>query len=300
LLEATLARARHFAPPERSVVIVNRNHLDVARAQLGTLPRRSVLIQPCNRDTGPGLLFALLSLARVRPTATVAVLPSDHFVDNDGTFMRHVERAGRIVARHPDKVVLLGIEPDRPETGFGYIVPTRPLCRCQAATGASHVAGFWEKPGADMLFKLLAQKALWNSFVMVFQLPVMLDLIRRLVPLEYAQMKDVHSDRAALERRYSNLSPWNFSSQVLARIPEHLVVLRVDDVHWSDWGTRESIEYSLKTLRRGAPWVHQGMIAPCSRSEPRLPLPGKIVSPHGSPAPPDDRRQATYQLLPAR
>jgi hypothetical protein len=48
--------------------------------------------------------------------------------------------------------------------------------------------------------------------------------------------------------------PWNFSTEVLTHIPEHLVVLRVDDVHWSDWGTRESIEWTLKTLQRVPPW----------------------------------------------
>ena len=255
LLEATLARTRYFTRPDRTVVVVNRNHLDMARAQLGTLPSANTLVQPGNRDTGPGLLFGLLSLARSHPTATVAVFPSDHYVDDDRMFIRHVERSAQIVARHPDKIALLGIQPDRPEPGFGYVVPGQPLCPCLEVTGASHVAGFWEKPNADTARELLAQKALWNSFVMVFQLHFMLELLQRLVPWELERMRDVHGDPEALWRRYASLIPWNFSTEVLARIPEHLVVLRVDDVHWSDWGTRESIEWTLKTLQRVPPWL---------------------------------------------
>jgi mannose-1-phosphate guanylyltransferase len=255
LLEATLARTRYFTRPERTVVVVNRTHLDLARPQLRTLPSTNTLVQPGNRDTGPGLLFGLLSLARSHPAATVAVFPSDHYVDDDRVFIRHVERSVQIVTRHPDKIALLGIQPDRPEPGFGYVVPRQPPCAFLEVTGASQVAGFWEKPNADTARELLTQKALWNSLVMVFQLPFMLELLQRLVPWEFERMRDAHGDPDALGHRYASLIPWNFSTKVLARIPEHLVVLRVDDVHWSDWGTRESIEWTLKTLQRVPPWL---------------------------------------------
>jgi mannose-1-phosphate guanylyltransferase len=255
LLEATLARVRHFAAPERTMVVIDHSHLDIARTQVATLATPNVLIQPCNRDTGPGLLFALLALARAHPTATVAVFPSDHYVDNDPAFIRHVERSARIVVLYPDKIALLGIQPDRADPGFGYIVPTEPVRTGAEALGAFHVSGFWEKPSPNAACDLVAQKGLWNSFVMVFRLARMLDLLQRLMPAEFAQMRVMHDDPDALVRHYPSLSRWNFSTQVLARIPEHLVVLRVDDVYWNDWGTRESIERTLETLHRVPPWV---------------------------------------------
>jgi len=251
LLEATLARTLRFAPPERTLVVVNDNHLALARAQLGALPSQNVLVQPCNRDTGPGLLFALLSLFRRHPTTIAAVFPSDHYVDDDPAFVRHVEQAARVVTLHPDKIAILGIQPDRPDPGFGYLMPTHPL----GASGAWHVAGFREKPDANTARELLAQNGLWNSFVMVFRLRFMLELLHDLVPGEFERMAEVHEDEAALTHRYDSISPWNFSTEVLARIAQHLVVLRVEDVHWSDWGTRESIEWTLKTLQRVPPWL---------------------------------------------
>lgn len=69
LLEATLARSRLFAPREPVSVVVNQNHPSLARRQLAGPPAGNVPVQPLNRDTGPGMLFALTQLVRARPDA---------------------------------------------------------------------------------------------------------------------------------------------------------------------------------------------------------------------------------------
>ena len=127
LLEATLARTRLFAPPDRINVIVNENHRELAMEQLNTLPKSNILVQPQNRDTGPGMIFALLHLERTHPDAIVAVFPTDHFIDDDRTFVAHTLRAVNTVARMPDKIAILGIAPDQPETEYGYILPDGPV-----------------------------------------------------------------------------------------------------------------------------------------------------------------------------
>lgn len=254
LLEATLARTQQFASAERTLVIINRNHLDLARAQLRMLPAQSVLVQPRNCDTGPGLLFSLLHLKRRHPSAIVAVFPSDHYIGDDRTFVRHVERATQIVSELPDKVVLLGIRPDRCEPGYGYLEPAQPLPSNAAGALAFHVAGFREKPTPTLAKSILARGGLWNSFVMVFQLERMLELIRDLLPHEFEQLAGLSDDAEAAALCYHDLVPWNFSSAVLARIPQHLVALRVDDVHWSDWGTQRAIERTLRLLKQRPPW----------------------------------------------
>jgi len=255
LLEATLARAHHFAQCERTIVIVNRNHLDVGREQLRALEPRNVLVQPCNRDTGPGLLFGLLHLGRRDPQATVAVFPSDHYVGDGCVFIAHVNRAADIVTEHPDKVAVLGIRPDRAEPGYGYITPAQPLRTRQDSGPAFGVTAFREKPSAELARSLFRAGGLWNSFVMVFQVGRMLELLRGVAPAEYDRMWRHSNDPGRLAELYGEITAWNFSSHVLARIPEHLVVLPVDDVHWNDWGTRESIEHTLRVLNQPPPWT---------------------------------------------
>jgi mannose-1-phosphate guanylyltransferase len=254
LLESTIARSQLFAPLARTMVVVNRNHLAVGHAQLRAVPSENILVQPCNRETGPGLLYALLLLSdRVRD-AIVAVFPSDHYVDHDQVFIAHVNRAVGVVAVHPDKLAVLGIRPSHPEPGYGYITPARPVRSPAIAGLAFRVAAFREKPSADQARSLLATGSLWNSFVMVFQLSRMLELLRRTAPDEFTCMRALRRDPAQLAAVYPDLAPWNFSSHFLARIPQHLIVLPVDDVHWSDWGTREAIETTLRALNQVPPW----------------------------------------------
>ena len=142
LLEATLARTELFTSRENVHIIINRDHVGLATDQIRELPETNVFIQPANRDTGPGLIFSLMRLNMKRPDATVAVFPTDHYVDNDPVFIGHTFRATRLIARMPDKIAILGIAPDRPETGYGYLLPDSPVRRCEKTY---HVKAFVEK-----------------------------------------------------------------------------------------------------------------------------------------------------------
>jgi mannose-1-phosphate guanylyltransferase len=255
LLEVTLDRARHFATVEHTMVIVNSDHLPFAADQLRALPRDNVIVQPCNRDTGPGLVFALEHVAQRDPNATIAVFPSDHFVDDDRKFVSYIRQAAWIVSRLPRKVVLLGIRPDHPESSYGYVTLSRRL-RTNAAEGvAFRVGAFVEKPGHDRARELLETGGLWNSFVMIFELQRMLELIRHVIPAEVHRIDELRERRRTFAEIYEEIHPWNFSHRVLARIPHELVVVPVEGVHWSDWGTRASIEHTLMSLDRPPPWL---------------------------------------------
>jgi len=254
LLEATLGRVRSFAPRERTAVVLNRNHIDIGRDQIHFLPAENILVQPSNRDTGPGLLFALLHLARRDPHAIVAVFPSDHYVRNEAAFMDAVGRASHLLACFPEKVVVLGVHPDRPDPGFGYVMPGEPVDPAEW-DDAFHVHCFQEKPAPKTAAMLIAAGGLWNSFVMVYRVATMLQLLERLMPAEVVEMRRaVHNTPGAIANTYAALSPWNFSSRLLAQIPEHLLVLRVKDVGWSDWGTPESIRRTILTFASPPRW----------------------------------------------
>jgi mannose-1-phosphate guanylyltransferase len=210
------------------------------------LPRGNVIVQPSNRDTGPGPLFGLLRLAWRYPAAVIAVFPSDHYVRDDLAFLGHLDRATRVVRRLPDKIVLLGIEPDRPEPGLGYI-ETGEAVGLVDDCSTFHVAAFHEKPSAEAAKAIIARGGLWNSFVMVFCLGRVLELLRNKRRADCEQM-----ERGATA--YRALPSWNFSHDFLARVPEDLIAMRVENIGWSDWGTPESIERTFALLNRHPPW----------------------------------------------
>lgn len=254
MLEATLGRIAPLIPPERTLVIVNRDHLPLAREQLRALPAENVLVQPRNRDTGPGLLWSLLVLEARRPGARVAVFPSDHYVANDDAFHGCVRHADGVVHQFPDKITLLGIQPDHPAAGYGYVVPARPLATSEPLP-AFHVATFREKPDRALARRILRRGALWNSLVMVFQVRRMLDLLAEVRSDDHRAMVEASRVPDGLERLYENAPSWNFSSDFLAKVPDALVVLRADGTGWSDWGTRQAIERTFAELKLVPPWI---------------------------------------------
>jgi len=252
MLEATLDRVRPLVPAERTLVIVNRDHLPLALPQVAGLPAENVLIQPRNLDTGPGILWSLLEIRRRAPHARVAMFPSDHYVAHDLAFRDAVTRALDVVARRPHKLALLGIEPDQASTEYGYVLPSLPLDPCEARS--FHVAAFHEKPSARDAAYFVSRGGLWNSFVMAFRASTVLDLISRRLTGPYSDLEASFGRRGALERYYASGSAWNFSHDLLAQAADHLAVVRTEDTGWSDWGTPRSIERTFAALNRVPPW----------------------------------------------
>jgi len=256
LLETTLWRIAPLVPAERTLAIVNRDHLPIAGPHLRSLDASNVLVQPRNLDTGPGVSMSLLAIARRDPDATVAMFPSDHYVRDSYAFRRAIERMRRVVAALPRKIALLGARPEHADGGYGYITPGEALGPDRGTFG---VLAFHEKPAAAVAAEMVRRGALWNSLVMVASVRRVLELLRALHPADVALLEDTPLAVEALAGVYDRLQPWNFSRHFLARIPEHLAVTRADDLGWSDWGTPESIERSLAAMGVVPPWRHSAL-----------------------------------------
>ena len=82
----------------------------------------TVIVQPANKETGPGILLPLMYLYKRCPEAIVSVFPSDHFILEEDRFMAHVDLAAQAVARNPSRIVLLAMEAHAPEVEYGYVV----------------------------------------------------------------------------------------------------------------------------------------------------------------------------------
>lgn len=257
LLEETRRRARRLIAPERLLTVVTRPHERFYVPALADEAPRTVVVQPDNRGTAPAILYGLLRLAGAAPAAPTAVFPSDHWVSDDDAFMARVEGACEAVQARPELVVLLGIEPDRPETEYGWIEPAElilggwpwPLYR---------VGRFWEKPPRSVAERLQRLGCLWNSFVIVAHPATLQSLIRTAVPALHeafaplrARVGTLWEDEAA-RAVYGRLGSVDFSKQVLQRHPVGLAVLPVTGLAWNDLGdparvraTQERVHWQL-------------------------------------------------------
>ncbi len=257
LLGQTLARIVPLIPPERTVVIGNRAHAEYLRRELpGPVPH--ALVQPANKGTGPGILWPARWIATRDPDATVAVFPSDHFVHQERAFLAYVARAARIVHERPDLVVLLGMDPDSPESGYGWIEPGEPVW---GAPGCAHVRGFWEKPPADLAGRFLRAGFLWNSLIVVARARALGALGRAYLPDIDARLAELEAQAGAedegwsLRQAFARMRPANFSRDVLERGDRAVAVLPVRGVLWSDWGTPERVVGTLRRIGASPPWL---------------------------------------------
>ena len=143
-----------------------------------------MVVQPANRETGPGLLLPLTYLYKRYPEAPVAVFPSDQFILEADHLMRHIRLAQAVVERHPSKLVLLGVTPDYEESDYGYILPT-------SARDTTWLGNF---DGSKLSLRsrifcaptsLIGQGALWNTMLMVFNAGALLRWVSELHPKIY-------------------------------------------------------------------------------------------------------------------
>ena len=257
MIEHAFARAEKVIPRERIFTVVNRDHLrhPEAEQQLSTRSAGTVVVQPENRDTFAGVLLPLMHICKRYPGATVVVFPSDHYIVEEDLFVSYVDLALLAAEQDPSRVVLLGIEPDRPEPEYGYILPDGELVN-STPLYMREIQVFVEKPDATLAKGLIAQGGLWNTMVMVFNSDTMLELIHRLSPTMYAAFQDVlmaigtRYERQVVKSIYDRMKGMNFSEEVLQPLalvrPFTLSVLPVSGVFWSDWGSKTRIVSSLK------------------------------------------------------
>jgi mannose-1-phosphate guanylyltransferase len=259
LLDRTRRRVDLVVRPDRQVVAVSRPHEAYYRYLVDELAPGCLAVQPENRDTGPGILYALLRVRDLAGNVPVALFPSDHYVADDDAFASHVCAALEVVQRQPGLVALIGIEPSSAEVDYGWIEPARvPL---PTNPDVFPVRRFVEKPSASMARELVARGCLWNSFVMAGWVDTLLDLIARTAPDLYQAFEPLRRARrapnepAVLERVYAELPAISFAQRVLTRAPGCLVTLRARGLQWSDWGTPRRVAASLRATNHEPPWL---------------------------------------------
>lgn len=251
LLQQTQRRVSQLVPAWRTLLVLTRKHEPFYADAVAGIPSSRLLIQPSNQGTAPAILYSLLRLREMDPEGIVAFFPSDHHFSDDEAFAGHIDSAYAAAASQPEMVVLLGIPPETPEVGYGWIEPGTPLGD-PVPDSVCRVSRFWEKPGGSVASSLMERGCLWNSFVMVGGVHAFLDLIRRTLPGLVELFESIRSslftatERTSLRELYSEIGATSFSQDVLSAQPNALAVLRATGLGWSDLGEASRVRSLLE------------------------------------------------------
>lgn len=245
LLQATVRRIRLLLPWAQIVVAVGRTHADLVRAQLPELPAANLLLEPQGRDTAAAIGLASLHLERLDPDATMIVLPADHYVPDGEACVAVLRRAIGLLTLHPDWVVMCGITPTRPETGYGYLEVGEPLAN---SPGVFHVHRFLEKPDRQTAERLTTDgRHYWNSGIFLWRNSVIQSLLARHMQDVWAglcRVREAWGVQETLIREYKVFRKQSVDYGVLERLEGGVAMIRADFA-WDDLGTWDALARAL-------------------------------------------------------
>ena len=253
MFEHTVDRAAHVSSLQQTVVVAARHHRHELSKQLHGRPIRKLIRQPINRDTAAGIFLPLSYIRAHHPHALVVIQPSDHFIYPEQRFLETVRLSVASAEAMPNRLVLLGVQPDRLETEYGWIRPGARL-HGSPSSPVHAVSSFLEKPELAQADTALRSGGLWNTLVLTATVkalwqagwdcfPAMMPLFERL-----CSTWNTSGEAAVLEEIYRDMPKHNFSSHLLQQIPDHVAVMELTGVLWSDWGKPERISEAIRRI----------------------------------------------------
>lgn len=241
LIQLTVDRFKNLCPEENFWVVTNEKYVDIVKEQLPTIPVHHILAEPDARNTAPCIAWACWSIRQEDAEANVVVTPSDAVVMNTNEF-QHVIKNALEFSKVDNRIVLVGIKPNRPETGYGYVETS------ETVYGEIHkVEAFKEKPDIDTAKQYLASgNYFWNAGIFVWNVTTVINAIRRNSP-QIASVIDMIFSSGDVKKFFPMCD--NISIDYAVMEPESLVgnvYTHPADVGWSDLGNWHSLHEKLQ------------------------------------------------------
>lgn len=236
LLQLTVERFRPVADIAGMWVVTSENYVDIVRKQLPEMPADHILAEPVPRNTAPCIAYACWRIMQEDPEANIVVTPSDAIVLKTELFSEIISKALEFTAS-TSSIVTVGIHPDRPETGYGYI------CSSSKEEGnVVKVNEFREKPDRETAGRYLAAgNYFWNAGIFVWSVSTIVDQMRRHAP-QIAGMMDkiartfgTEEEKAALAEFFPQCDKISIDYAVMEKSDSIYVISA--DLGWSDLGS---------------------------------------------------------------
>jgi mannose-1-phosphate guanylyltransferase len=210
MLEQTVARLRPLISPQNIWSVTNAEQAAALKKQLPAAARKRVLTEPIGRNTAAAIALAAFHIRHAaKGDALMAVLPADHFIAQAQKY-RQIVAAALDVAREPGRMVVLGIPPTHPETGFGYVERIADTIT-SAAFPVYAVRRFTEKPSFEVAKEYVASGNFhWNAGMFFWRVSTILENLQRHLPATYA----------ALEKLAASLGTRQYEKKLRAIYPK--------------------------------------------------------------------------------
>jgi mannose-1-phosphate guanylyltransferase len=253
LIQQTFRRFKTLCPVENIFVVTSAEHKELVTEQLGIDPSR-VLGEPLRRNTAPCLAYGTFRILRENPDAVIAVTPADHLIVKETKFTEVISSCFDFAEDH-DALVTLGIKPDRPETGYGYIQADqrKPV---KGFENLLKVKTFTEKPDIE-LAKVFLESGdfFWNSGIFVWNIKSILAAFEKFLPDIYHVFEEGRNlygsakEKSFISTTYTECKSISIDYGIMEKAGN--VYVMCTDIGWSDLGTWSSLYEHSPIDKRG-------------------------------------------------
>ena len=227
LLQLTFDRYSKIVPSGNIFIATNSQYVDLVKEQLPQLEDRQILPEPARRNTAPCIAWASAHIQKMNPNANVIVAPADHLILKENEFIKAITQGLEFVAQSP-QLLTLGIKPNRPETGYGYI-----QIADEKRGDFFKVKTFIEKPQLEFAEVFVeSDEFYWNSGIFLWNVNTILDSFQAHMPDMYDKIMTGDED----------IESWpNISIDYAIMEKAENVYVQLCNFGWADLGTWGSL-----------------------------------------------------------
>jgi mannose-1-phosphate guanylyltransferase len=254
LLQQTYDRFKKVCLNENFFVVTSVNYRDLVMSQLPELDEYQILLEPLRRNTAPCIAYASYKIRQINPNANIIVAPSDHLILQEDNFIHEIQKGLQFVANN-DALLTLGLRPNRPETGYGYIQIENMLPVGNIAN-LHEVKTFTEKPDIE-LAKIFVESGefFWNSGIFLWSLSSILKALETHLSSVSELFKrgeklyGTSSEKPFLNKTYSECQNISIDYGIMEKATNVFVLC--SDFGWSDLGTWGSMYENSEKDEKG-------------------------------------------------
>ena len=249
LIQLTVERFGDLVAPENIWVVTNQKYAPIVEEQLPNIPKANILCEPCRRNTAPCIAYVSWRIKSNDPKANIVVTPSDHIVMDITEFQRVIKDCMRFTSE-TDAIVTLGMKPNRPETGYGYIqadLSTSSLRNKEIY----RVDSFREKPDLKTAMEYIKKNYyFWNAGIFIWNVNTIVNAFRIYQPTMakiFESMLPVYGtekEQAIIDERFPDCENISVDYAIMEKAEEIFVCPA--DFGWSDLGTWGSLHGQSK------------------------------------------------------
>ncbi|MFY0630093.1 MAG: mannose-1-phosphate guanylyltransferase [Flavobacteriaceae bacterium] len=243
LIQRTFDRINEIVPSENILIATNERYEELVLKQLPKTKKDQLLLEPMMRNTAPCILYAALKIYDRNPNAVILVAPSDHWIDNEKEFTRNIQTSFD-ACTNQDILMTLGIQPNSPNTGYGYIQFEK------ESQEIKKVKNFTEKPNLETAEKFLVSgDYLWNAGIFVWSAKSIIAAFEKSLPEMFAlfnimEVYNTEKETSFIESHYKNAENISIDFGIMEKAT-NVYVLPVD-FGWNDLGTWGSLYNKLE------------------------------------------------------